>query len=122
LAIIILVADDDPYLLARLYQLFERDPDYELCEPAKNGKEAIEIAIRCKPDLIILDFSMPVMSGIQAAKKLKELMPRVPIILLTSHDAMIFATLGDFSHLIDRVVGKADVGRLLSHVRELAPV
>jgi YesN/AraC family two-component response regulator len=119
---IVLVADDDPYIRTMLCRLFERESDYGLCEQAKNGEEAVEIATRCKPDLIILDFSMPVMSGIQAAKKIKSLMPSAPIILLTTHDAMIFASLNDSGHLIDRVVGKAEMSRLLSHVRELAPV
>jgi CheY-like chemotaxis protein len=103
-------------------RLFERESDYDLCDQDTNGEEAAEIAKRCKPDLIILDLSMPVRSGIQAATKIKRLMPGVPIILLTTHDAMTFASLNDSGHLIDRVVGKAEMTGLLSHVRELAPV
>jgi CheY-like chemotaxis protein len=122
MAKIILVADDDPEIRKMLCEIFEYEQDYDLCEQAKNGEEAVELAERCKPDLIILDFSMPVMSGVQAAKKIKELMPDVPIILFTMHDAMLLAKLNAFDHFIDRVVSKADLGHLLSHVRDLAPV
>jgi chemotaxis response regulator CheB len=74
----ILVADDDAQIRRALCELFEREQHYDLCEQAKNGREAIEIATRCKPDLIILDFSMSVISGIQAARLLKAQMPHVP--------------------------------------------
>jgi CheY-like chemotaxis protein len=118
----ILVADDDAQIRKALCEIFEREQDYDLCEQATNGKEAIEIATRCKPDLIILDFSMPVMSGIQAAKKLKLLMPSVPIILFTMHDEAIFRRVEAIDTIIDRIVHKTEMGGLLDHVRDLAPV
>jgi CheY-like chemotaxis protein len=117
----ILVADDDAQIRKILCEMFEREQDYDLCEQAKNGREAVEIATRCKPNLIILDFSMPVMSGIQAAKKLRQLMPDVPIILFTMHDVELFRTVHGIDSLIDRIVPKTEMGRLLDHVRDLAP-
>jgi CheY-like chemotaxis protein len=119
---IILVADDDPRVRRALCELFEREADYDLCEQAKNGAEAIEIATRCKPDLIILDFSMPVMSGIAAAKQLKQLMPEVPIILFTMHDKAVLKHVSYLGSVIDRIVPKTEMGQLISHVRDLAPV
>jgi YesN/AraC family two-component response regulator len=119
----ILVADDDAHIRKILCEMFELEKDYELCEQAKNGKEAVEIATRCKPDLVILDFSMPVMSGIQAAKLIKAQMPEVPIILFTMHEQGMFGQVNSFiAPLIDRVVQKTDIALLLGHVRELAPV
>jgi CheY-like chemotaxis protein len=118
----ILVADDDAQIRKALCEIFEREQDYNLCEQARNGNEAIEIATRCKPDLIILDFSMPVMSGIQAAKKLKLLMPDVPIILFTMHDESVLRFAESIDNIIDRIVPKIEMGRLLHHVRDLAPV
>ena len=79
----ILVADDNPLIRKMLCKMFEIDEDYDLCAEARDGAEAIALAIKHKPELIILDMSMPVMDGIQAAKELKDLMPEVPIILLT---------------------------------------
>jgi CheY-like chemotaxis protein len=117
----ILMADDDPKIRKLMRDLFEREADYFLCEEASNGKEAIEIATQCKADLIILDFSMPVMSGIQAAKQLKKLMPAVPIVLFTMHDKAVFTQVSYMNTVIDRIVAKTDVGTLLAHVRDLLP-
>jgi CheY-like chemotaxis protein len=117
----ILVADDDSNIRKLLCELFARERDYELCEQAKNGKEAVEIAARCKPDLVILDFAMPVMSGIQAAKLIRAKMPGVPIILFTLHDRQIFRGVASIESIVDRIVDKAEMKTLLQHVRELAP-
>jgi chemotaxis response regulator CheB len=117
----ILVADDDARARKLLCEMFEDEPDYDLCEQAKNGKEAVEIATRCKPDLVILDFSMPVMSGIQAAKLIKAQFPNVPIILFTMHDEVLFRHITSIESLVDRIVQKTEMERLLDHVRELAP-
>ena len=104
-----------------LCELFEPQQEYQLCEQAKNGAEAVEFATRCKPDLIILDFSMPEMSGIQAAKIIRAELPGVPIILFTLHDERLFFGVSGINSFIDRVVQKTEMSRLLEHVRELAP-
>lgn len=118
----ILVADDDPKIRKMLCELFEREQDYDLCEQAKGGAEAVEFASRCKPDLVILDFSMPDMSGIQAAKLIRARFPDIPIILFTLHDQHVFRGVSGFDSFIDRIVQKTDMSHLLNHVRELAPV
>lgn len=59
-------------------------PEFELCGEAGNGREGIERAQELKPDLIVLDLSMPVMNGFDAARELKVLMPSVPILMYTS--------------------------------------
>src|ERR1700678_3546564 len=79
----ILVADDSPIIRKMLCEIFEREEDYDLCAQVRDGAEAIALAIKHTPDLIILDISLPAMDGIQAAKELKDLMPEVPIILFT---------------------------------------
>ena len=55
------------------------------CAEAGTGGEAIDVARECKPDLIILDVAMPVMNGIEAAPKLRQLLPNTPIILFTHY-------------------------------------
>ena len=101
-------------------RMFEEEADYDLCAQAENGRQAIELALKCKPDLIILDLSMPVMNGLDAARELKKLMPQVPIILFTQH-----ADLGTHSDLlntdVDRIVAKSEAASLMGHVRQLAP-
>jgi DNA-binding NarL/FixJ family response regulator len=67
-----------------LTRVIESVDDFEVCGEAENGRVGVGLAQRLKPDLIILDLSMPVMDGLQAAKELKELMPAVPILMYTS--------------------------------------
>jgi CheY-like chemotaxis protein len=71
----ILIADDDPAIRKTLCKLFEAEEAYEICAEASTGLEAVNRAETCRPDLIILDLSMPVMGGLSATKKLTELMP-----------------------------------------------
>jgi DNA-binding NarL/FixJ family response regulator len=81
----VLVADDNPLIRKMLCQLFEREDDYDICAEAKNGQEAIELALKHRPDLIILDWAMPLLGGLATARELKKIMPEVPIILFTQH-------------------------------------
>lgn len=59
--------------------------DIEVCGEASNGQEAIDRAEELRPDLIILDITMPVLSGIEAAEVIREAMPQVPILFLSMH-------------------------------------
>jgi DNA-binding NarL/FixJ family response regulator len=120
MARIVLVADDNPIVRKMLCQMFEREDDYDLCAEATNGKEAIELAKKHKPDLIILDLSMPVMNGFDAARELKRIMPNIPIILFTQHSDLSTG-LGITNLNIDRIVSKNDASSLMGHVRSLAP-
>ena len=116
----ILVADDDGLIRRMLYNLFEDEPDYDLCAEARNGEEAVALAKLHQPDLIILDFSMPVMNGIEAARELKKIMPNIPIILFTLFPpSATELALGEFS--VDRIVPKSEVSHLMTHIRQLTP-
>jgi CheY-like chemotaxis protein len=116
----VLVADGHPLIRKMLCQLFEREDDYDICAEAENGQEAIDLALKHRPDLIILDFVLPVLNGLEAARQLKKIMPNVPIILFTQHAAGIALAKPDVS--IDRVVSKGKPESLMGHVRSLAPV
>jgi chemotaxis response regulator CheB len=80
----VLIVDDSSAMRAALRDLFLSD-GFALCVDAEDGLKALAIAQECKPDLIILDMSMPVMNGLTAAPKLKELVPSTPIILFSLH-------------------------------------
>src|SRR5580692_272054 len=117
----ILVADDNAMIRTALCRIFEVEQNYDLCAEAVNGEEAIALAREHKPDLIVLDFQMPVMNGVEAAYELKRIMPDVPIILFTLHaDTMMYA-LGPSSP-IDLVVAKSDAVHIVDHIRSLIPV
>jgi two-component system, NarL family, response regulator DesR len=116
----ILVADDNAIVRKMLCRMFETEEDYDICAEATNGQEAIDLAIHHKPDLIILDLSMPVMNGLDAARELKRLMPHVPIILFTQHSE-IGTRLGITNLNVDRIVSKSEGASLMGHVRSLLP-
>ena len=80
----VLIADDNAFIRTALYEFFENDPDFHVCALAENGREAIEEACRLHPELIVLDFSMPLMNGLEAARVLRQIMPNVPVILYSA--------------------------------------
>jgi two-component system nitrate/nitrite response regulator NarL len=81
----VLIADDHDMTRKALCDLFASQQDFEVCGEAENGREAVEMAQVFTPDLILLDLSMPVMNGIEAACELKRLMPMVPIIVFSEY-------------------------------------
>lgn len=110
----ILIVDDNAFIRAGLRELFNREADFEVCGEAENGKEAIAKAEQLRPDLIVLDLSMPVMSGFDAARVLKRLMPSVPLIM--------YSAFGDVAaehqaHIIgvSEVVSKSERASVLIH-------
>jgi len=78
----VLVVDDNDVIRKMLAAAFLSD-GFKTCGEAKNGKEGIEVAKLIKPDVIILDLSMPVMNGLEAASELRKMLPNAPIILFT---------------------------------------
>lgn len=80
----ILIVDDSPQLRQGVRSVFQAH-GYLVCGEAGNGKEAIEMAELLQPELIVLDFSMPVMNGLDAARTLHEKMPSVPVILFSNY-------------------------------------
>lgn len=80
----VLIADDNGIARRAICRLIASG-GFSVCGEAEDGRKAIEQARELRPDLIVLDFSMPVMNGLQAARVLKQITPDVPIILYTAH-------------------------------------
>lgn len=80
----ILIVDDSSLMRNKLRVCFESEPGWEVCGEAANGQDAIERAHELRPNFILLDLSMPVMNGLDAAKVLNKLMPSVPLLMYTS--------------------------------------
>ena len=79
----VLVVDDNALVRSMVRQLFESNADFEVSGEAENGRDAIQKAENLKPDLIILDLAMPVMTGIEAAPLLRKVLPDARLILFT---------------------------------------
>jgi DNA-binding NarL/FixJ family response regulator len=80
----VLIVDDHAAMRRAITRVLESQPNVEVCGEAENGRVAIEQAQRLKPDLIVLDLSMPVMNGLEAARILRAMMPTTPILMYTS--------------------------------------
>jgi DNA-binding NarL/FixJ family response regulator len=81
----ILVADDNPAVRRCLRGLLDQHADWLVCDEATNGREAVERFRQAKPDLIVIDFQMPEMNGLDAARRIVDLSPNTPILMVTIH-------------------------------------
>ncbi|MEN8178805.1 MAG: response regulator transcription factor [Pseudomonadota bacterium] len=81
----IIIAEDHTILRAGLKALLESNPTFEVVGEADNGRDAIRRVAELKPDLIIMDLSMPGLSGIDAVKDIRDRYPEVKALVLTVH-------------------------------------
>ena len=81
----ILIVDDSPLVRQRLRDLLQQHPHWQVCGEAANGQDAITRARELSPDIIVLDFLMPGMNGMQAAREIGKLIPDVPILMFTTY-------------------------------------
>ncbi|MGD0124421.1 MAG: response regulator transcription factor [Terriglobia bacterium] len=84
-AIRILLADDHNIMRRGLRLLLERQPGFEVVAEAADGREAAERAEATRPDIVILDIAMPNMGGIEAAQRIRALLPQAAIVILSMH-------------------------------------
>jgi len=84
----ILVADDYEVVRAGVCALVSYNPLWTVCGEAGNGEETVEQVRKLKPDLVILDISMPILTGIAAARQIREIAPETKIIIFTMHESL----------------------------------
>jgi CheY-like chemotaxis protein len=114
----ILVVDDHPSMRFLIRSLVETN-EFVVCGEAVDGVEAIQKADELRPDLILLDFSMPRMNGGEAARILKKRLPSIPIILFTLHEDTVNRALAAEIG-VERVIAKPDgMKHLLDCMRDL---
>jgi DNA-binding NarL/FixJ family response regulator len=82
----ILLADDNQVILQLLRRLIESHAGWQICGEASDGQQALAKTVELKPDLVVLDFAMPVLNGLQVAAQISRACPTLPIILHTIHD------------------------------------
>lgn len=81
----ILVADDHDIIRRGLKQLLSVKPGWEVCGEAKTGREAVAMAEQLRPDVVVLDISMPDLNGLEAARQIHKNSPKMGILILTMH-------------------------------------
>src|SRR5436190_330881 len=82
----VLLADDHDLMRQGIRALLETHSNISICAEATNGVEAVEKAIEYKPDVVVLDVTMPKMSGLDAARLIREKVPNTQIVMFTVHD------------------------------------
>ena len=82
----ILIADDHDIVREGLRSLLSAQPGWEVCGEAANGREAVAQARQLGPDVAILDFSMPELNGLDAARQIRKSLPHTEVLILTMHD------------------------------------
>ena len=103
----VLIVDDSDLVRRGMRQFFEQLPDWRIVGEAASGSKAIEIASELKPDLILLDLSMPGLNGIETASLLRKILPHAYIAVFTVYDSSVGSRLSSAAG-VDLVLPKAD--------------
>jgi len=82
----ILIADDHEVARRGIRALLESHPGWEVCAEARDGRDAVELAINTKPNVVLLDIGMPNLNGLEAARQILAALPDAAILILTMHD------------------------------------
>ncbi|HTS04066.1 MAG TPA: response regulator transcription factor [Candidatus Eisenbacteria bacterium] len=82
----ILIADDHEVARRGIRALLESHAGWEVCAEARDGRDAVELAINTKPNVVLLDIGMPNLNGLEAARQISAALPDVGILILTMHD------------------------------------
>lgn len=80
-----LVVDDNPAVRHYLRALLEQQNNWQVCSEARSGKEALQRVEMNPPDMILLDFQMPDLNGLDVARQISRLFPAIPILMITIH-------------------------------------
>ena len=83
----ILIADDHEVARRGVRSLLESHPGWQVCAEAKDGRDAVELAMAEKPDLVLLDIGMPNLNGLEACRQILATNPNVAVLILTMHDS-----------------------------------
>lgn len=80
----ILLVDDNAVVRQTVREIIEENPAWKICGEGENGRAAIELTRNLHPDIVVLDFLMPAMNGLQAAERIRRFAPQTSILLFTS--------------------------------------
>jgi DNA-binding NarL/FixJ family response regulator len=86
-ALRILIADDHEVVRRGVRALLEGEPSWEVCGEAATGREAVELAGRLQPDVLVLDIGMPELNGLAATRQIRTVAPASEVLVLTMHES-----------------------------------
>ena len=116
----VMVVDDHEIMRDGLREVLQRTGDYEVVGQAGDGVSAVNIAMKLKPDVIVMDVIMPLKNGIDACREITEMLPDTKVLILTAsaeEDAVLEAVAAGATGFLQKYSGKE---KLLNTVREVA--
>src|ERR1700746_4143114 len=102
-----IIADDSAPVRRSLRSGIEQNSGWEICGEAENGKVAVEKVKELHPDIVILDFQMPIMNGLEAARQITKIAPNTVLLMFTMHKSEQLAQAAKAAGIRD-VVSKSD--------------
>lgn len=81
----ILIVDDNPAVRRYLRAVLEQQESWKVCGEATTGAEALHQVLQSPPDLVVLDYQMPDLNGVDVARQIAEMFPKIPILMVTLH-------------------------------------
>jgi len=119
---VLIVEDEAPIRDWISYTVKNISEDFELIGSASNGREAYNLSLKIKPDVIITDIKMPIMDGLELSKRIKEIMPEVFIVILTNFAEFNYAKeaigFGAYDYLIKSEIRPKEIKELLFRIDE----
>jgi DNA-binding NarL/FixJ family response regulator len=108
----IFIADDHDIVRSGLRAILETQPDWEVCGEANNGRDAISLSLRERPDILIVDYAMPLVDGIEVTRQIKSHHAATEVLMFTMHDSeeIIQASVGAG---VGAFILKSDAGKYL---------
>jgi len=83
----ILIADDHELIRQGLRKALEERPGWTICGEASSGREAVSKALELRPDVVVLDVTMPALNGLEATRQIRRALPKTEVLILTMHDS-----------------------------------
>lgn len=83
----VMLADDHKLMRQGLRNLLADCPEIEICGEASDGREAIDVATLCRPDIAVIDLGMPVLGGLEVTRLIRKKLPKTKVLILSAHDA-----------------------------------
>lgn len=82
----VVIADDHPHVRSAIRHVLELEDDFEVVAEAEDGAQALDVVTRTKPDVVVLDYRMPQLNGIEVAHGVSRFAPETAMVMLTSED------------------------------------
>ena len=116
----ILIADDHEVMRNGVRELIEHEPGWQVCGTAANGREAVETAKKLKPEVVVLDMTMPELDGLEALRQIKRALPDVEVVIFSAHHSEeVIEQLFDAG--AKSYIQKSDAGRsLVAAIKSIA--